>query len=96
MCCTKLHCLLALELNWVNRNDLFCASNARTLNCVGSDATNTHDNNGVARLYFGCIHARTPASYNTATEQTRTIEWHILFDLDATCFVHHSVLRKSS
>ena len=51
---------------------------------------------GIKLSVANLIEVMITASDNTATEQARAVKWHIFFDLDATCFVHHSVLRKCS
>ena len=96
MGCPKFHGLFPLELNGVDSNDALRTSQTSTLDGVGTNSAHTNNRNRVARLDLSCVHSRTPTGHHATAQEADLVKWQIVIDLDATGFIHHSVMGEGS
>ena len=96
MCGAEFLCLVALELDGIDRDHKSCSGGRRTLHRVDSDAADADDHHRVADLGSTDRGGRSPTGGNTAAEQGRLVERDVLLDLDHRRLVDGHVRRKCS
>jgi hypothetical protein len=94
MSCAELDRLTPLELYRIYRDYLRSSSMARPLHRVNSDATDTHNDDGLPRLYLGVIHSTPPPSADSAACQARCIKSNVVRDDDSRICVNNYGLRE--
>ena len=83
-----------LELDGVDRPDLLGSGEPGTLHGVDTDSADPHDGHDVTGSDLGGVDAGAPPGDDTAAQEARSVEGHVLVDLDAAGLVDDGVVGE--